>query len=182
LSGNLLAAGTIRWRRAINGCADEIIVLRIGKKYYIDTTSLHATMLDPLSCFGIACNVMQVISLSIEITSIVKRIKKEGTADTDLREHAGNLSKISNELENYLKGCDLKQLLKNQVELQEITVRCLETSRGIQALIDNIDSTRGGRVVKALKMRSKKSTFERLEKAMQKYQDTMQTHILVHLW
>jgi hypothetical protein len=139
-------------------------------------------MLDLLTCFSIACNVMQVISFSLEVTSIVKRIKKDGTADSELREHASNLSKTSNELENYLKGCDLKQLPKSQVELQEITVKCLETSREIQALMDNIDSTRGGRVVKALKMKSKKSTFERLEQAMRKYQDTMQTHILVHLW
>jgi hypothetical protein len=139
-------------------------------------------MLDLLTCFSIACNVMQVISLSLEVTSIVKRIKKEGTADLELRQHAGNLSKTSNELENYLKGCGLKQLPKNQVELQEITMKCLEMSKEIQGLIDSIDSTRGGRALKALKMRSKKSTFERLEQAMRKYQDTMQTHILVHLW
>jgi hypothetical protein len=139
-------------------------------------------MLDPLTCFSIACNVMQVISFSLEVSSIVKRIQKDGTADSELRDHASNLSKTSNDLESYLKGCDLKHLPKNQVELEDIAVKCLETSREIQALMDNIDSTRGGRVVKALKMRTKKSTFERLEQAMQKYQDTMQTHILVHIW
>jgi hypothetical protein len=139
-------------------------------------------MLDPLTCFGIACNVMQVISFSIEVTSIAGRIKKDGTAGLELREHAGNLSKTSSELEHYLKCCDLKHLPKNQVELQDVATKCLETSEKIQALMDSIDSTRGGRVVRALKMRSKKSTFDSLEQTMRMYQDTMQTHILVHLW
>lgn len=112
----------------------------------------------------------------------MKRIKKEGTADLELREHAGNLSKTSNGLENYLKGCDLKHLPKNQVELQDVATKCLETSKRIQTLMDRIDSTRGGRIVRALKMRSKKSTSDSLEQVMRKYQDTMQTHILVHLW
>jgi hypothetical protein len=139
-------------------------------------------MLDPLTCMSIACNVMQIISFSHEIISIVKRIKKDGTADPELREHAANLSKSSDGLEEYLKSCDLKHLPKNQDDLCEIASRCLETSKKIQSKMDKIDSSRGGLVWRALKLKWRKGDFEKLEIDMRKYQDTMQTHILVHLW
>jgi ribosome-binding ATPase YchF (GTP1/OBG family) len=139
-------------------------------------------MLDPLTCLSIACSVMQIISFSHEVTSIVKRIKKDGTADPELREHADNLSKSSDGLEQYLKSCDLKHLPKNQAELREIASKCLETSKDIQSKMDKIDSSRGGLVLRALKLKWRKGDFEKLEQDMGKHQDTMQTHILVHLW
>jgi len=138
-------------------------------------------MLDPLTCLSIACSVMQMISFSHEVTSIVKRIKKDGTADPQLREHADNLSKSSEGLEQYLQSCDLKHLPKNQADLREIASKCLETSKEIQSKMDKIDSSRGV-VFRALKLKWRKGDFEKLEQDMRTYQDTMQTHILVHLW
>ncbi|KAH8759110.1 hypothetical protein F5882DRAFT_366438, partial [Hyaloscypha sp. PMI_1271] len=137
-------------------------------------------MLDPLTCLSIACSVMQMISFSHEVTSIVKRIKKDGTADPQLREHADNLSKSSEGLEQYLQSCDLKHLPKNQADLREIASKCLETSKEIQSKMDKIDSSRGV-VFRALKLKWRKGDFEKLEQDMRTYQDTMQTHILVHL-
>jgi hypothetical protein len=139
-------------------------------------------MLDPLTSLSIACNVMQVISFAHEVTSIVKRIKKDGTADPELREHALNLSTSSEGLETYLKGCNPKRLPKNQVELEDIATKCLKTSKDIQSEIDKIDSTRGGSVMRAVKLKWRKTVFERLEQDMRKYQDAMQSNILIHLW
>jgi hypothetical protein len=138
-------------------------------------------MLDPLTCLSIACSVMQMISFSREVTSIVKRIKKDGTADPQLREHADNLSKSSEGLEQYLQSCDLKHLPKNQADLREIASKCLETSKEIQSKMDKIDFSRGV-VFRALKFKWRKGDFEKLDQDMRKYQETMQTHILVHLW
>jgi hypothetical protein len=139
-------------------------------------------MLDPLTSLSIACNVMQVISFAHEVASIVKRIKKDGTADPELREHAVNLSTSSKGLENYLKGCNPTHLPKNQAELEVVATKCLKTSKDIQLEIDKIDSTRGGPVMKAVKLKWRKSVLERLEQDMQKYQDAMQSNILIHLW
>ena len=125
---------------------------------------------------------MQIISFSHEVTTIAKRIKKDGTADPELREHARNLSKSSEGLEQYLKKCNLKHLPKSQAELQDIAKKCLETSKDIQSKMDEIDSTRGGAVMRALKLKWRKIEFERLEGDMRKYQDAMQTRILVHIW
>jgi ribosome-binding ATPase YchF (GTP1/OBG family) len=138
-------------------------------------------MLDPLTCLSIACSVMQMISFSHEVTSIVKRIKKDGTADPQLREHADNLSKSSEGLEQYLQSCDLKHLPKNQADLRETASKCLETSKEIQSKMYKIDSSRGV-VFRALKLKWRKGDFEKLEQDMRTYQDTMQTRILVHLW
>ncbi|KAN0107891.1 hypothetical protein V8E51_007633 [Hyaloscypha variabilis] len=138
-------------------------------------------MLDPLTSLSIACSVMQIISFSHEVTSIVKRIKKDGTADPELREHADNLSKSSDGLEQYLQSCDRKHLPKNQAELREIASKCLEISKEIQSKMDRIDSSRGVPVFRALKLKWRKGDFANLEQDMRKYQDTMQTHILVHL-
>lgn len=139
-------------------------------------------MLDPLTSLSIACNVMQIISFSLEVTSIVKRIKKDGTTDLGLRENAENLSASSKGLKKYLKGCDLKHLPKNQAKLQNIATKCLKTSKDIQSNMDEIDSTRGGPVMGALKLKWRKGVLERLEQDMRKYQDAMQTTILVHIW
>lgn len=125
---------------------------------------------------------MQIISFSHEVASTVKRIKTEGSADPELREHADHLSNASKGLEQYLKSSLVKPLTKNQAELHDIAMKCLKTSKDIQSKLDEIDSTRGVPVMRALKIKWRKSEFDRLEKAMQKYQDTMQTHILVHLW
>lgn len=125
---------------------------------------------------------MQIIIFSCEVTTIVKRIKKDSTADPELREHATNLTKSSQGLENYLTNCNLQHLPKNQAELRDVAMKCMETSKEIQAKVDDIDSTRGGSVMKALKLKWRKNEFEKLEQDMRKYQDTMQTHILAHIW
>jgi hypothetical protein len=139
-------------------------------------------MLDPLTCLSIACNVMQIISFSLEVTAITDRIKKDGTADPELREHAGNLSQSSQSLEQYLTKCHIKQLPQNQAELRAIATKCLQTSKQIQAKMDKIDSARDLPLIGGLKLMWKKSEFEKLEQNMRKYQETMQTHILVHVW
>ncbi|KAE8454252.1 hypothetical protein EG329_005177 [Mollisiaceae sp. DMI_Dod_QoI] len=47
--------------------------------------------------------------------------------------------------------------------------------------MDKIDTSRGCNALKAVKLKWRKGAFEKLEQEMQKYQDTMQTHILVHV-
>lgn len=139
-------------------------------------------MVDPLTCLGIACNVMQVISFSHEIYSVVKRIKEDGSVDEELRQHADHISESSQGLENYLDRVANQQLPRNQTNLKDVASKCLKTSKKIQAKLDQIDNTRGGSVSRAIKLSWTKSSLARLEKDMQHYQDAMQSQILVHLW
>jgi hypothetical protein len=139
-------------------------------------------MLDPLTSLSIACNVMQIISFTHEITSVVKRIREDGSVDTELREHADHISESSKGLENYLERINKKQLPKNQSSLRDIASKCLKTSKELQAKLDKVDNTRGGSVPRALKLYWMKNGLAQLEKAMQNYQDDMQSHILIHLW
>jgi hypothetical protein len=99
-------------------------------------------MLDPLTSLSIACSVIQIISFSHEIVSTVKRIKKDGSADPELREHADHLANASKGMEQYLKSCNMSHLSKIQAELQDIAAKCLETSKDIQSTLAEIDSTR----------------------------------------
>ncbi|TVY31187.1 Vegetative incompatibility protein HET-E-1 [Lachnellula hyalina] len=138
-------------------------------------------MVDPITCFGIACNVMQVIAFSHEIYSVVKRINEDGSVDEELRQHADHISESSKGLENYLDRIVHQQLPRNQATLRDVASKCLKTSKKIQTKLDRIDNTRGGSVSRALKLSWMKNALARLEKEMQNYQDAMQSQILVHL-
>ncbi|TVY49615.1 Vegetative incompatibility protein [Lachnellula occidentalis] len=135
-------------------------------------------MVDPLTCLGIACNVMQVISFSHEIYSVVERIKEDGSVDEELRQHVDHITESSKGLENYLDRIADQQLPRNQTNLRNIASKCLKTSKKIQTKLDRIDNTRGGLVPRAVKLFWRKDALERLEKDMQDYQDAMQSQIL----
>jgi hypothetical protein len=138
-------------------------------------------MLDPLTALGIACNVMQVISFAHEVASTVKQVKKDGSVDPKLREHAGNLSNTSKQLEQSIDGSNFRPISQNQADLRNIAVKCLKTSKAMQSKLDEIDSSERGPVMKVLKMRWITNELQKLETDMQKYQDAMQSRILVHL-
>jgi hypothetical protein len=139
-------------------------------------------MLDPLTSLSLACNVMQIIGFCHELASVVKRIKNDGTVDAQLREHAVHISDSSKGLEDYLKRIDTTRLPTNQSNLTDLAYKCLETSKKIQDKLGKIDGSRGGRIPKAFGSLWAKTELARLEKTMQKYQDVMQTQVLLHIW
>lgn len=138
--------------------------------------------MDPLTALGIACNVMQVISFAHEVASAVKQLKKDGSVDPKLREHAGNLSATSEQLNQSLSDFNATPISKPQADLRDIATKCLQTSTAMQSKLDQIDSNGRGPIMKVFKMKWKMSELQKLENDMQKYQDGMQTRILVYLW
>jgi len=139
-------------------------------------------MLDPLTSLSLACNVMQIIGFCHELTSVVNRIKNDGTVDAQLREHAVHISVASECLEAHLKRLGTKRLPTNQSNLTNIASKCLGTSKKMQDRLDIIDGSRGGRIPKAFQILWAKTELARLEKTMQKYQDVMQNQVLLHIW
>ena len=139
-------------------------------------------MLEPLSCLAIACAVMQTISFSRELTTTVKRIRKDGSGDPDLAERGTNLTIVSKTLSQYLQDPNLENIPKNQAELEAIAKKCVDTASEILKALEKISKCRGGSFGGAIKLQWKKHEMEGLEKKMQAYQETMQSHILIHLW
>lgn len=141
--------------------------------------------MDPLSALAIACSVMQVISFSKEIISTTRKIREEGAVDVTLEDNAEGLSKSSNTLKEYLGKIAVRNQAPvtggNEAELRDVAAKCLKTSEDISMTIREVEGTRGGNIMKALKFRRKRGLLADLEKKMQSYRNRMDTDIMLHL-
>lgn len=143
--------------------------------------------LDALAIFGLACNVVTVISFSHETFSACKQFYENGTADPNLEESATRLISAIGPLEKLIEGKS-RPLTKQQTDLIALAKSCAKVSKRLVDEVNKItDSAAGkGKLVKAgllgVRRAWKKRKLEDLEKDLKRFQDAVESHVLVDLW
>ena len=142
--------------------------------------------LEALAALGIACNIMQVVSFSLETLSLCKAMYKTGSPAPSLVQNASHLEDLGKGLRASLDSAP-KPLTKDQQKLHEIARGCSEAVAELKTEVARItgDPCRRGvlaSVTTGFKARIRKSRIDRLEKTVQGFKGSFDTGLLLQIW
>ena len=141
-----------------------------------------------LAAFGVACNAMQVIDFGIQTIALCWKIYKHGS----LEEHAAmddrskKVSESAKDLRQWLGQLKSRRSLSaTESQLQEIASKCADAADELHSRIEKItggvNSGLLGTLQKTGRTIRNKSKIESMEANLFKYQQVLETQILVHM-
>jgi len=91
----------------------------------LEPTEYNNVGAESLAIFGIACNVMQVISFAHDSITVFKQLHHEGCADPSLRKAADQMRDTNNSLVDSINvNCGNARLTAEEAELLELANEC----------------------------------------------------------
>jgi hypothetical protein len=145
--------------------------------------------MEGLAIFGIACNVIQVISFTRDAIAICKEIYSSGTA----YDHDGYVNKAVRQYEGLCD--DLQMKIKDggvsfdphEKELLDIAQDCLLAATKLkEAASKLVPPTVKGNTFRSLysgvSAKWKEGRLQRLEVAVNKHQARLESHLLMKVW
>jgi hypothetical protein len=164
---------------------------------------------ESLAIFGIACNVMQVISFAHNSITVFKQLHHEGCADPSLRKAADQMRDTTNSLVDSINvNCGNARLTAEEAELLELANECSGIAKKLSDELNKLanatssktmsgtagppgTTTGAQKTVKTSFWKTarlggrtwwKKGEIERLERDLNRAQKVMETHILIRIW
>ena len=144
--------------------------------------------MDPITAFGLTCNIIQVLSFGHEALSLCKRVCRDGSPEPDLAYNSTHLKALSTKLVESLDGARTStKLSEEQHGLQDIASKLRDVTTQLNKLIEEVTvggtPSRRKSAAKTMKyLLSYKRKIQSLEKTMASFQNTLNSEILVHLW
>jgi hypothetical protein len=164
---------------------------------------------ESLAIFGIACNVMQVISFAHDCITFFKQLRDEGCADPSLRKAADQMHDATKSLVELINvNGGNARLTAEESGLLELAKECSGIAKKLSVELNKLangtaskamsgttgtpgTATGAQKTVKASLWRTarlggrtwwKKGEIERLEKDLNQAQKMMETRILIRIW
>jgi hypothetical protein len=136
-----------------------------------------------LAGLSVAANVLQLISFCHDTIDLAIKIHKQGTVDHELSQNAKRIGSITEQLDSSIRNTIqmVSSVSLAQQELFDIAKDCSQAAKALKQKLDEISNSRGGVVVKTMKTFRYKRTLERFEESTRKYQQILDTRLLVEL-
>jgi hypothetical protein len=144
--------------------------------------------MDPLTAFGLTCNVIQVLSFANEALSLCRRVCRDGSPEPDLAYNTAHLQNLSKKLlESLNAGQTSDKLSKEQYDLRQIASKLMIVTTQLSKLMDEVtvDGAPSRRTAVANTMKyllRYKGKIQTLQNTMESFQNTLNSRILAHLW
>ena len=141
--------------------------------------------MDPLSAFGLACGVIQVIDFSLKIVSKSKEIYENGSlkANDDMEDLTKRIRELYVDLEPPSSQTSVGDVsMEPQNELLDLARKCKETSDELLEELQKLKSTRKRDILRKIPatMRRQK-VLSSLESKLESYRKILDTKILLRL-
>lgn len=136
--------------------------------------------MEALVALGLACNILQVISFSMETILLATKISKDGSVDINLAKDALQLEELSKELETSINN-QTSTVSQGHHELLSIARDCNTTAKDIKKEMDLLSTSSWGKVGRTVKALRRKSALEQLEKILLGHQQTLQSRLLCQI-
>ena len=146
--------------------------------------------MDPLSAFGLACNVIQVVDFSTKVLVRCHELCKNGVSSEfrEIESMVKNLIDLSTELKpssGVLNPKSISQLYHDDQDLRKLAQQCSETATELIAELQKLSIKSRRRkwdvVRKTVKVFWKKSTIEDTQRRLEQYRRTLDTRVLINL-
>ena len=147
-------------------------------------------IMDPLSAFGLACGVIQVLDFSRKVLVKCRELYKHGASseNEEIESMAKCLTGLSTDLDlaNSVRNSGrTTQLYHDDQELLKLAQQCSRTATELVAKLQKLSIQDRFRkrdaVRKAVNGVWKKSTIEGIERRLEQYRRTLDTRILISL-
>lgn len=138
-----------------------------------------------LEALGVACNVMQLISAALKTASACRAIYNgDPTATSMLEEDVVSVREAAVLLSNQCQNANLQG--PEEKELNDIARKCQDAAQKLLAEVQSINQLKKKgnlsiALYAAVKSHLRKSKMEDLEKQLQSYRKSMETHVIVRL-
>ncbi|KAK1777057.1 hypothetical protein QBC45DRAFT_331542 [Copromyces sp. CBS 386.78] len=141
--------------------------------------------LEGLAAFGLACNVMQAISFSIEMISVCRTVFHNGSPDPSMASLLTHSTDITTSLERSISSAS--SIGPDERKLLDIARECLDVIAKLKIEVGKCSSSSAkGKYLPsiglALQAKWKESKVAKLESQMQKHQRVLDSGLLVHIW
>ena len=143
--------------------------------------------MEPLAALGLACNVMQLISFSGEVISVVKAVKSGRSIDPSAEAIAAQLATASDAVSQSLRAVP-KALDADETEILDIAKECLAAAVNLTTRLEKIrggdtssGSYRAG-VASAVKKMWNKREIEELESMLCAHRKNLEMRLLQRNW
>ncbi|KAF4825901.1 hypothetical protein CGCSCA5_v000377 [Colletotrichum siamense] len=143
-----------------------------------------------VEAISMACNVMTIISFSLETIKLYRNIHEAGTPDPELAKNAEHIRKASSKVKRLLRKqqqldpAQRAMTTDEEKRLRDIASECLQYSKAIQQEIASTSPTKPG-ILRALKSTMKtmwrKPYRDQLKGHLQASQSTMNTAVNVQI-
>lgn len=138
-----------------------------------------------LEALSLVCNTMQIISAAHSTVSFCKAIYQGRSPDAHLSDNAVSLASLSDEVEMFYASTDPPRTA-NERSLADVAKKCNIAARALEEEVNflmgnhakgNLPAT----IKTAVKANWRKSRLEKLEKSLENYQKTMESHLLARV-
>jgi len=141
--------------------------------------------MEALAAFGIACNVMQTIKFTFEVSDACKKAFRDGSVDPDLTQLAKRSAGIFTDLTQSLG--QFQPMDEDQHELAGIARDCLAASDVLNMEVAKIAHAGAqGKHFRSLRLgvraKMKESKIEKLRAKMQRHQAVLELRLLIRVW
>jgi len=144
--------------------------------------------MDPLTAFGLTCNIIQVLSFGHEVLSLCRRICRDGSPEPNLSHNSAHLNSLSKKLlESINAAQSCNSLSREQEDLRSIASKLMDVTTQLSQLLEEVTLDGADRRRTAVANTMKyllryKRKIQLLEKAMMNFQNTLNSGTLTHLW
>ena len=145
--------------------------------------------MEALAAFGIACNVMQVISFSKDAISLSLQVYKEGASvdNQNLAQLSREIARAAENVQSQLGQARQpnRQMSPTEFQLRDVAGQCLATAKSLLDKLDGLQKAGSGRLGPALSKSVKtirlRSSLKKLEERLSANQRILGMSLLVNL-
>ena len=142
-------------------------------------------MMDPLSAFGLACGIVQIVDFSSKILSESKELWKNGNtkANEDLEDITKWIGDMQLALEPPSGQANAGRVSQQaETELLELARNCKEVSDELLAELEDLKPNRKREIpLKSVKRIRRRSTLDEMKRKMDSFRKFLDTRILIDL-
>ncbi|KAI0853761.1 hypothetical protein F5Y00DRAFT_257063 [Daldinia vernicosa] len=137
-----------------------------------------------LEALGVACNIMQVISFAHETINFCKEIYQGRSFNEYNQQSVVSLVELSAQLQTHFQQA--KSQSAKEKRLSDIAQKCNVAARALEDEVKFLTSHHAkgnlaATIKTAVKANWRKNRLERLEKSLENYQNTMESHLLARV-
>jgi septal ring factor EnvC (AmiA/AmiB activator) len=141
--------------------------------------------MEAIAAFGLACNVIQVVSFGLEVASKSKEIQQKGSTIEvqDYEDTSKELADVINALDSSIKNAP-SPLTKDDHDLQALSRNCSKAATDLQAELQKLSARnqrRRGTLSKTLITLTRGGAIQGLHKRLREYERVLNTRLLVRL-
>lgn len=145
--------------------------------------------MDPITGIGLAASVIQLLTFSIQAVTICREVYEQGSVKEhrDLDTTTGHLASLTRSLQQSLQssGTWSRTLSREEKDLLDLGRKCEDCANELQRELSKLKTRKHGSTLEAARLAArairKRSTINKIQKDLEKYQSTLEISLLSRL-